>query len=84
MSKPIAIYYEQPHWFKPLFAELDRLLPSLRFFQAVVLVGIDVLKPDLPIHLDRVCHADSSYCVSRNLADLELVLIAGWMLPIAY
>lgn len=23
MSKPIAIYYEQPHWFKPLFAELD-------------------------------------------------------------
>ncbi|AXC11020.1 hypothetical protein ACPOL_1674 [Acidisarcina polymorpha] len=22
--KPIAIYYEQPHWFKPLFAELDR------------------------------------------------------------
>lgn len=24
MSKPIAIYYEQPHWFKPLFAELDR------------------------------------------------------------
>jgi hypothetical protein len=24
MSKPIAIYYEQPNWFKPLFAELDR------------------------------------------------------------
>lgn len=24
MSKPIAIYYEQPHWFRPLFAELDR------------------------------------------------------------
>lgn len=24
MPKPIAIYYEQPHWFKPLFAELDR------------------------------------------------------------
>jgi hypothetical protein len=23
-EKPIAIYYEQPHWFKPLFAELDR------------------------------------------------------------
>lgn len=23
-SLPIAIYYEQPHWFKPLFAELDR------------------------------------------------------------
>jgi D-ala D-ala ligase C-terminus len=22
--KPIAIYYEQQHWFKPLFAELDR------------------------------------------------------------
>jgi hypothetical protein len=24
MQKPIAIYYEQPHWFKPLFAELER------------------------------------------------------------
>lgn len=24
MPKPIAIYYEQPHWFKPLFAELDK------------------------------------------------------------
>jgi len=23
-TKPIAIYYEQQHWFKPLFAELDR------------------------------------------------------------
>jgi hypothetical protein len=22
-SKPIAIYYEHPHWFRPLFAELD-------------------------------------------------------------
>jgi hypothetical protein len=24
MRKTIAIYYEQPHWFKPLFAELER------------------------------------------------------------
>ncbi len=24
MTKPIAIYYEQPNWFKPLFAELER------------------------------------------------------------
>jgi len=24
VPKPIAIYYEQQHWFKPLFAELDR------------------------------------------------------------
>ncbi len=23
-QQPIAIYYEHPHWFKPLFAELDR------------------------------------------------------------
>jgi hypothetical protein len=23
-TKPLAIYYEQQHWFKPLFAELDR------------------------------------------------------------
>ncbi len=24
MPKPIGIYYEQPHWFKPLFTEMDR------------------------------------------------------------
>ena len=24
MPRPIAIYYEQPHWFKPLFSEFDR------------------------------------------------------------
>ncbi len=24
LELPIAIYFEQPHWFKPLFAELDR------------------------------------------------------------
>ena len=24
ITLPIAIYYEQPHWFKPLFTELDR------------------------------------------------------------
>ena len=24
MSRPLAIYYEHPDWFKPLFAELDR------------------------------------------------------------
>ena len=24
MPKPIAVFYEQQHWFKPLFAELDR------------------------------------------------------------
>jgi len=24
MSRPIAVFYEQQHWFKPLFAELDR------------------------------------------------------------
>src|ERR1700741_1218908 len=24
VPKPIAIYYEQQHWFKPLFAELDK------------------------------------------------------------
>ena len=30
---PIAIYYEQPNWFKPLFAELDRRgTPYVRLF----------------------------------------------------
>ena len=24
LKKPIAIYYEHPHWFVPLFKELDR------------------------------------------------------------
>jgi len=30
---PIAIYYEQPNWFKPLFAELDRRgIPYVKLF----------------------------------------------------
>lgn len=30
-KQPIAIYYEHPHWFKPLFAELERRkMPFLR------------------------------------------------------
>ncbi len=32
---PIAIYYEQPNWFKPLFAELDRRgTPYVKLFAA--------------------------------------------------
>ena len=27
-AKPIAIYYEHPDWFRPLFAELDRRVPN--------------------------------------------------------
>ena len=35
MSKPIAIYYEQPHWFQPLFAELERRgLPFVKLHAA--------------------------------------------------
>src|SRR6202021_1732566 len=34
---PIAIYYEQPNWFKPLFAELDRR-------------GTNYVKPPAPEH----------------------------------
>ena len=32
---PIAIYYEQPNWFKPLFAELDRRRPNYVLLNAV-------------------------------------------------
>ncbi len=33
VTLPIAIYYEQPHWFKPLFAELDkRGTPYVKLF----------------------------------------------------
>ena len=24
MNRPLGVYYEHPHWFRPLFAELDR------------------------------------------------------------
>ncbi|HEY0785954.1 MAG TPA: hypothetical protein VGD62_08785 [Acidobacteriaceae bacterium] len=42
MSKPIAIYYEQPHWFQPLFAELDRRgLPYAKLHAAQHAFGID-------------------------------------------
>ena len=37
---PIAIYYEQPNWFKPLFAELDRR-------------GTNYVKLDAVEHRDR-------------------------------
>ena len=36
-SKPIAIYYEHPDWFRPLFAELEAR-------------GIDYLKLDASCH----------------------------------
>ena len=32
---PIAIYYEQPNWFKPLFAELERRGANYRALNAV-------------------------------------------------
>lgn len=35
LNKPIAIYYEQQHWFKPLFAELDRRRTSYVRLDAV-------------------------------------------------
>jgi hypothetical protein len=35
MPNPIAIYYEQPNWFKPLFAELDRRKTSYVKIDAV-------------------------------------------------
>jgi len=35
LPKPIAIYYEQPHWFQPLFAELERRgLPYVKMHAA--------------------------------------------------
>ena len=33
ITLPIAIYYEQPNWFKPLFAELDkRAIPYVKLY----------------------------------------------------
>lgn len=54
MPKPIAIYYEQQHWFKPLFAELDRR-------------GTDYVKVDAVDHLYSIeQHPERQYSVVVN------------------
>ena len=51
---PIAIYYEQPHWFKPLFAELDRR-------------GTSYVKLFAPDHLyDPAGHPEEQYALVFN------------------
>ncbi len=51
---PIAIYYEQPHWFKPLFAELDRR-------------GTSYLKLFAPDHFyDPADHPEEKYALVFN------------------
>lgn len=51
---PIAIYYEQPHWFKPLFAELDRR-------------GTKYVKLFAPDHLyDPADHPEEKYSLVFN------------------
>src|ERR1700753_4326155 len=53
-SLPIAIYYEQPHWFKPLFAELDRR-------------GTDYVQLCAPEHFfDPAYHPEEKYSLVFN------------------
>ena len=54
ITLPIAIYYEQPHWFKPLFAELDRR-------------GTPYVKLFAPDHLyDPADHPEEQYSLVFN------------------
>ena len=51
---PIAIYYEQPNWFKPLFAELDRR-------------GLDYVKLHAPEHtFAPESHPEQQYALVFN------------------
>jgi hypothetical protein len=51
---PIAIYYEQPNWFKPLFAELDRR-------------GLEYVKLDAPEHsFAPESHPEQQYALVFN------------------
>lgn len=51
---PIAIYYEQPNWFKPLFAELDRR-------------GLDYVKLHAPEHsYAPEAHPEQQYALVFN------------------
>src|SRR5580704_10920997 len=53
-SLPIAIYYEQPNWFKPLFAELDRR-------------GVDYVKLHAPEHsFAPESHPEQEYALVIN------------------
>ncbi|HZE07651.1 MAG TPA: hypothetical protein VE110_02745, partial [Gemmatimonadaceae bacterium] len=52
---PIAIYYEHPDWFKPLFAELDRR-------------GVSYVRIDAAAHSYDPAEADSPYSIVFNRA----------------
>ncbi len=54
-SRPIAIFYEHPDWFKPLFAELDRR-------------GISYVKVDANAHVYDPREADVPYSLVFNRA----------------
>ena len=53
MSLPLAIYYEHPDWFKPLFAELDRR-------------GTDYVKLDARRHFYDPSQTEREYSVLFN------------------
>lgn len=53
--KPIAIYYEHPDWFRPLFAELDRR-------------GIDYVRIDAASHSYDPSETESAYSLVFNRA----------------
>jgi len=55
MFRPIAIYYEQQHWFKPLFAELDRRgTPYVKLDATAHAYGIEDPEDRISLVLNRM------------------------------
>jgi glutathione synthase/RimK-type ligase-like ATP-grasp enzyme len=78
-QKPIAIYYEHPEWFRPLFEELDRRgLPYLRLDASRQRFDPSAREEDFALFFNRMSassylrgHANAIFYTREYLAHLE-------------
>lgn len=79
MERPLAIYYEHPEWFRPLFAELDRrALPYVRVHAAEHSYEVGNGRPPYVLLFNRMSpsaylrgHGDAIFYTLQYLAYLE-------------
>jgi glutathione synthase/RimK-type ligase-like ATP-grasp enzyme len=79
ITKPIAIYYEHPEWFKPLFAELDRRhIPYVRLNAAAVKFNPAQTQSDYSLVFNRMSssaylrdHVQGIFFLPHFLSHLE-------------
>jgi glutathione synthase/RimK-type ligase-like ATP-grasp enzyme len=79
IAKPIAIYYEHPDWFRPLFAELDRRsTPYVRLDASCHSYDASSAKTDFGLFFNRMSasaylrgHGNAIFYTRNYLAHLE-------------